>query len=337
MPAAILFDLDGTLVDTRSASWALFAETNRAFGLGVDSRDDFFRAFEGNFFESLSRLVPDPARAAAARDHFLGLLRARYNPEWIPGMIDVVQALSPHCVLAVISTNTIETIRRILVDAGVATCFSHVFAGDIQPSKATSIRRFLGDRGYRTQRLCSPAYAESAATAEALAGSDVVLVTDTVGDVREAREAGVRAIGVSWGMHAEQQLLEAGADRVALWPQELIAWLLDAPAGGPARSTTAAPASASAIAVPASPVPASPVAASPVAGTAACGCAPASGACTMATAPSVDPVLAAGVRRREQRLAARSTAQATAPAARRPPRVDPEFIAALRRIAGQGP
>jgi phosphoglycolate phosphatase len=50
-------------------------------------------------------------------------------------------------------------------------------------------------------------------------------VTDTVGDVIEAREAGVCAVGVAWGMHTERQLREAGAARVALWPQELVAWL----------------------------------------------------------------------------------------------------------------
>lgn len=55
-PRAILFDMDGTLVDTRAASWELFSETNHEFGLGVDTRDAFFRIFEGNFFESLARI-----------------------------------------------------------------------------------------------------------------------------------------------------------------------------------------------------------------------------------------------------------------------------------------
>ena len=61
MPRAILFDLDGTLVDTRAASWELFSETNLAFALGIDSREAFFRAFEGNFFDSLATMCPDPA------------------------------------------------------------------------------------------------------------------------------------------------------------------------------------------------------------------------------------------------------------------------------------
>jgi len=276
MPRAILFDLDGTLVDTRAASWELFSETNLAFALGIDSREAFFRAFEGNFFESLARLCPDPERAASAKAHFMELLRTRYHPALIPGMVDVVRALAPHCTLAVLSTNGIEAIRRIVVAAGIATCFSHVFSGDVEPRKAESMRRFLADHRYAAQRLCSPAYHEAQAGGGTLQADDVVLVTDTVGDVMEAREVGVRAIGVAWGMHSERQLLDAGAERVALWPQELVAWLREAGAG--------------------------------VAPT-ACSCATPSSACAvppMAAEPE-DPMLQAGRLRRERQVQARSS------------------------------
>jgi phosphoglycolate phosphatase len=140
-------------------------------------------------------------------------------------MTDVVRALAPHCTLAVISSNGIEAIRRILVGAGIATCFSHVFSGDVEPKKSVSIRRFLGDQRYAAQRRCTPEYHDDGSEAASLDSADVVLVTDTVGDVKEAKEVGTRAVGVAWGMHTERQLLSAGAEKVALWPQELVAWL----------------------------------------------------------------------------------------------------------------
>ena len=225
MPRAILFDLDGTLVQTRAGMWELFAETNAAFALGIDSRDAFFRMLERNFWESLALLCPDPQRAEAVKQHFMELLRTRYRPELIPGMIDIVRALASHCTLAIISSNSIEVIRRILVDAGIATCFSHVFSGDLEPKKSDAMRRYLGNQRYAAQRLCVPEYHETGSKEAALDSADVVIVTDTVGDVAEAKEVGIRAIGVAWGMHSEQQLLSAGAEKVALWPQELVAWL----------------------------------------------------------------------------------------------------------------
>jgi phosphoglycolate phosphatase len=236
MPRTILFDLDGTLVDTRAASWALFSETNAHFGLGIDTQTDFFKAFEHNFFDSLAQLPLDPARVDGARQHFMQALRERYNPPFIPGMADVVRALAPFCTLAVVSSNDIGAIRRILKASELANCFSHVFSGDVEPRKSVSIRHFLKQHGYTGSRLCSPDYQGTDQVQPAPAANEVVLVTDTVGDIAEAVEAGVRTIGVTWGMHTEQQLLDAGAERVAVWPQELIAWLR--PAGNQAAVGT---------------------------------------------------------------------------------------------------
>ena len=86
---------------------------------------------------------------------------------------------------------------------------SHVFSGDVEPKKSVSIRRFLSEQRYAAQRRCSPAYHEGAGGDAALNSDEIVLVTDTVGDIAEAREVGVRAIGVVWGMHTERQLLDA--------------------------------------------------------------------------------------------------------------------------------
>jgi phosphoglycolate phosphatase len=222
---AVLFDLDGTLVQTREASWRVFAKTNVALGLGINSQAEFFRLLEDNMFHGLQKHCGDAHKADEAAKHFLDLLQREYNPEFVPGMFDVVRAFAGSCSLAVISSNSVATIRRILDREGLTHCFSHVFGGDVEKDKRACVRRFLSDRSYLVSRNCLPAYREGHEP-EAPRADQIALITDTVGDIKHAVECGVRAIGVAWGMHTEQQLLAAGAEFVAVWPQELVARLL---------------------------------------------------------------------------------------------------------------
>jgi len=234
---AILFDLDGTLVQTREASWRIFAKTNAALALGINTQAEFFRLLEDNMFHGLRKHCGDDRRASEAAKHFLDLLQREYNPEFVPGMADVVRAFAGSCSLAVISSNSVATIRRILDRENLTHCFSHVFGGDVEQDKRACVRRFLSDRSYLVNRNCSPAYREGHEPA-APSADQIVLITDTVGDVRHAVECGIRAIGVAGGMHTENQLLDAGAEFVAVWPQELVARLLP---GGFASSCSIAP------------------------------------------------------------------------------------------------
>jgi phosphoglycolate phosphatase len=222
---AVLFDLDGTLVQTREASWRLFAKTNAALTLGIDTQAQFFRLLEDNMFHGLRKHCGNDAKADQAAKHFLDLLQREYNPDLVPGMADVVRALAGSCSLAIISSNSVATIRRILDREKLTHCFSHVFGGDVEEDKRACVRRFLSDRSYLVNRNCSPAYREDHEPAPPNA-NQIALVTDTVGDVRHAVECGVLPIGVAWGMHTERQLLDAGAAFVVVWPQELVAHLL---------------------------------------------------------------------------------------------------------------
>lgn len=231
-PLAVLFDLDGTLVQTRKSSWKIFARTNAAFNLGINSQQEFFRLLDDNLFLSLRRRCRNEEQAQQVAQHFLAQLDADYAPDLVPGMVDVIHALAGACSLAVVSSNSTATIRRLMTRAHVAHCFSHVFGGDVEPDKRAVVRQFLADHSYLVSRDCSPEYREGHRPAVASA-SDLVLITDTTGDVKHAIECGVRVVGVAWGMHTEDELLAAGAEFVAVWPQELIAFLIP---GGKGRS-----------------------------------------------------------------------------------------------------
>lgn len=222
-PRAILFDLDGTLVQTRESSWVLFEQVNRKYQLGIDTREAYFDLFRENMFVALPRIIGDEARSAAVLEDFLDLLRRDYQPLMVPGMADVVRRLAPDCVLGIVSSNATSAIARILYEAGLADCIAHVFGGDVMPDKRGAIRAVLGDASYATLRQCQPIYREEAPVG--LKPDEVVLVTDTVGDIHQARECGVGTIAVSWGLHGREDLMAAGADFLASWPLEILAYL----------------------------------------------------------------------------------------------------------------
>ena len=123
-------------------------------------------------------------------------------------------------------------------------------------------------------------------------------------------------------MHSERQLLAAGAEKVALWPQELVAWLR--PSGCETTESCACNTHDSAPqATAATPSPAA------------------------ARAPQPEPIpelaLAAGRLRRDQQLQRRGAqalaerrAASLAPAPGRAGAPDVELLRALRRIVGGG-
>jgi phosphoglycolate phosphatase len=220
-----MFDLDGTLVQTRGASWDVFRQISDEFGLGLTGPQEYFDLFRGNIFASLDSLCDGHADSEQVKQAFLERLRAEYNPAMVPGMVDVIRRLAGHCTLAVVSSNAMEVLRRVLVDNGVAYCFAHVFGGDAVPDKTAAFRSFLADAASQYGRRCEVTYDETpGATRPDL--STTVLVTDTAGDVRDALAAGIRAVGVAWGMHTADELTAVGAEFVAIWPQELPGYLL---------------------------------------------------------------------------------------------------------------
>lgn len=224
--SVVVFDFDGTLVRTREASWALFAETNERFGLGIDTPEAFYGLFDGNFYAALDDVAggAKTPKAEEVRKDFLGRLRSRYRPDLVPGMGRVVHDLAGTYTLAILSSNTMEAVRDILLANRLAQCFAHVFSGDVAPDKHEALRRLVSDPGLSCGRRCSPHY-EEATPLRASSPDELMLVTDTVGDVEAGLAAGIRVGAVAWGMHSAEALEQAGAEFVCIWPEELVAYL----------------------------------------------------------------------------------------------------------------
>jgi phosphoglycolate phosphatase len=198
----VMFDYDGVIVDSLEIFTAAFADACAAAGVrGFERPEHLLAVMEDNFYAGMrARGVPDAQVADVLRRLGAALVRARHWLKPVPLMPQVLQELADVRTVVIVTSGPDDVVRGWLRGHDVGGV--HEVAGaETARSKVDKIR---------TLRARFP-------------GQDVYwYVGDTSGDIREASEAGATPVGVAWGWHEPRQLLEAGAERVAATPAELL-------------------------------------------------------------------------------------------------------------------
>jgi phosphoglycolate phosphatase len=205
----LVFDLDGTLVDSRRD---LATATNAALQRVAPGLPPVPLDVVTRFVGEGARLLIERSLRHAGLDlpveEALSAFFECYGrclldtTRLYPGVAEALEALSG-TTLAVLTNKPGTFSRTILEGLGVASRFARIWgAGDVAERKPdpAGIERLLGEL--------------DAQPAEAW------LVGDSAIDVRTARAAGVRAAGVTWGFDPAA-LRAAGPDRLVADPAEL--------------------------------------------------------------------------------------------------------------------
>lgn len=202
MTRLFLFDFDGVIVDSldfyRGSSGRCFAE------MGITDFEDegaFLDLFDDNFYVALTKRDIDI-------DEFAQVAR-RVGPTLdydtivpFPAVLPVLEQLSAEHTLLVVSSNSGKTIQKILARHGCDRYFNAVLGSDFLFSKADKIIHAMKEWKQDGDRTC--------------------FIGDTVGDIREAQEAGVRTVAVTWGWHGKERLAQAAPDYLIEDPVELL-------------------------------------------------------------------------------------------------------------------
>lgn len=210
----VIFDCDGTLVDSQHAICAAMEHAFSAVGLPVPSRREMLSVVGlslPQLFAALAVGQPQSVQAELAR-----LYRAGYPgksagmPAHDPlyaGITEAVHALAGRddTVLGIATGKSRRGVARILQREGWDGRFLTVQTADDHPSKPhpSMILRAMEEAG-----------AEPAST---------LMVGDTTYDMEMAGNAMVGAIGVGWGYHEPERLVLAGAHGVAATAEALVA------------------------------------------------------------------------------------------------------------------
>lgn len=209
----IIFDCDGTLIDSQHAICAAMEYAFLSQDLPAPSRADILGVVGLSLpqtFQVLAGGHPPHVQAALAdayRFDFPGkrALPAMHDPLY-PGIGEVVTTLAgrEEVVLGIATGKSRKGVARLLDREGWHGHFVTIQTADDNPSKPhpEMILRAMAETG-----------AEPDAT---------LMIGDTSYDIEMARAAGVHAVGVTWGYHAPERLTGAGAHVLTPSPDLLL-------------------------------------------------------------------------------------------------------------------
>lgn len=195
MKTGILFDLDGTLLDTLedlrdSVNFAL-----DSFGFPPRTLEEV-RQFVGNGAEQLIRLAVPEGTDAALVPQVLGTFRQHYATNCrnktrpYPGIMDALKALGKEYPIAIVSNKPDSAVKDLC-----ALYFPGVFA---LGESADCPRKPAPDMVYKAMK--------------AIDVEKCVYVGDSEVDVRTARNANVPCLSVLWGFRDREVLEAEGAE-----------------------------------------------------------------------------------------------------------------------------
>lgn len=206
----VLFDIDGTLIDSRKL---IIEAKRRAFAEHGLPTPDVDRIL------SVVGLAPEQAFAVLAGNQYpVADIAQAYRRVWhairtepdfadvlFPGAADLIlRLMSSGHRLGIVTGRSSSGVQHLLGREDWRDIFCTIQTEDVAVSKPDPdmVLRALGETGAKS--------------------SETFVIGDTTFDMQMARAAGVHAIGVSWGYHKPELLLAAGAEAIAVDMSDLV-------------------------------------------------------------------------------------------------------------------
>ncbi len=210
--AAVIFDLDGTLLDTiedlaDSMNAALQGEGHAVHAI------DTYRYFVGDGIENLvRRALPESARDEESVNRGKAAMESEYNKRWnaksrpYTGVPELLDQLTQRQIPIAILSNKPEPFTLLAVN------------------ELLSPWTFFPIRGARpdTPRKPDPTSALVVAEELGVEPAKCLYLGDTDTDMKTAVGAGMYALGATWGFRLGEELLRTGAQTLLDEPMELL-------------------------------------------------------------------------------------------------------------------
>lgn len=206
MTKLIVFDCDGTLIDSQYVIASAMTEAFTAQGLAVPHRSRLLRYVGLSLPEAMRALVRGAdddltARLVASYKNAFSKQRLRSNSScpMYPGARETIESLNaqPDVLLGIATGKSRRGVNHFLDHENLHGVFVTIQTADSAPSKPHP-------------GMLLQAMAETGAHPD-----DTIMIGDTSFDMEMARAAKVRGIGVTWGYHRAEEMMRAGAHAIA--------------------------------------------------------------------------------------------------------------------------
>ncbi len=196
-----VWDVDGTLVDSRASIHRAAVEAAHVIGIEPPSYEQVRQIVGVSLFEALQMMRPDldpETIAAYSREFQNAFLRFHADPDFRETLYDGAHATllrlkAEDWFLGMATGNSRRGVTRLTEKHGWTDLFDVTACADDGPSKP------------------HPHMLQCNMNALGVGAHQTVMIGDTSHDIKMAREAGVHAVGVSWGFHTVEELELSGA------------------------------------------------------------------------------------------------------------------------------
>jgi phosphoglycolate phosphatase len=209
---AVLFDLDGTLLDTLEDLAGSMNSVLQRHGFPQHPRDDY-KYFVGDGVDMLAfRAMPEDKREQTIVDRCVADMRQEYGKRWMektrpyPGIPEMLDQLAERRIKMAIFSNKQDEFTQATVNRFLSNWRFEVVTG-ARPS---------------APKKPDPTVPLEIAHKVQIAPAAFLYVGDTNTDMQTANAAGMHAVGALWGFRQADELLSYGAKVLIKEPSELL-------------------------------------------------------------------------------------------------------------------
>ena len=199
----VIFDVDGTLVDSQNFIVEAQTRAFAAHGMAPPSRDKMLSIVGLSLVPAFIELTGDSEKAVTLAQAYRDAWHVmRTDPNYADalyaGAQQAVETLARRddILLGVATGKSVKGVHHMFDEHGWHQHFVTVQTSDHHPSKP------------------DPSMILSALRETGVAPQDTVMIGDTGFDMEMGRAAQVRRIGVTWGYHDHARLVESGAEHL---------------------------------------------------------------------------------------------------------------------------